>query len=150
MTDSKFTEREIKKEMDYTPKEKYSGMWIPQNREVRFNREIRGYRLTDDECQKLLEGSIIDFHLTSREGKPYEALGKLDDMEYDGYEYVGVRLIFVPLHWGGHALTFEERCDLVNGKSVRADDCVSKKTGRTYSVTLTMNQEDGKIEPTFG
>ena len=133
--------------MDYTPKEKYSGHW--NGRDVRFNREIRGYRLTEDECTKLLDGGIIELHLTSRAGKPYEALGKLDDMEYNGHKYVGVRIMFVPMHWGGHTLTFEERCALANGQTVRAEDCVSKKTGKTYAATLAFNTAEGRIEPTF-
>lgn len=136
--------------MEYTPKEKYEGIW--NGRDVRFNREVRGYRLTDEECESLLNGDMIDLHLTSRAGKPYDACGRLADMEFNGRAYVGVEVLFIPMQWGGHIFTMDEKKRLADGGEVIAQDCVSKKNGRKYQATLNFVEEDGrkKIVPSFG
>ena len=130
-------------------KEKYSGIW--NGREVRFNREVRGYRLTDDECERLLDGNLITLHLTSRAGKPYSCSGILSDMEYNGHKYVGVEVLFIPDHWGGHTFTDAEKKALAYGKEVLASDCISKRTGKKYSVRLSFGEENGqmRIIPNF-
>lgn len=133
----------------YPQKEKYSGVW--NGNEIRFNRSVRGYRLTDAECEALLRGELIDLHLTSRAGKPYNCCGRLADMEYNGHAYVGVEILFIPSQWGGHTFTLQEKKMLADGGEVIVQDCVSKRTGRRYQAVLHFVEDGGqkKIVPDF-
>lgn len=67
----------------------YYGKW--NDRDIRFKREFRGYRLTDQECEYLLAGTEIPIeHLKARSGKEYGVNVRLADMEYNGHPYVGL------------------------------------------------------------
>ena len=71
-------------------KEKYTGTWNGQ--EVSFNRVWSGHRFTDEECEKLCDGEFIEVRgLTSAKGTTYGVKGHLENLEYNGYKYVGFK-----------------------------------------------------------
>lgn len=154
----------------YEEKEKAKGVW--EGRDVRFNRVWRGHRFTDEEVEKLLDGEeIVVSGLTSKAGNTYSVKGKLADLEYNGYEYVGFdqtgfvhdgedrpqkekasglwhdpngepREVSFNREWGGHRFTDEEVQMLLQGKEITLSDCVSKSTGKSYSVRGNLAEQE--------
>lgn len=72
--------------------ERYSGVW--NGREITIKREWRGHVLTDDECERLCDGEIIEIRdlVSSKTGKPYGVTARLALLtsKTTGKEYVGV------------------------------------------------------------
>lgn len=68
-------------------KEKAMGNW--NNTEISFNREWGGHRFADEEVTKLLAGDTISFEKQSSDGSVKMITGKLAQLEYNGFAYVG-------------------------------------------------------------
>ena len=125
--------------------ERFHGTW--NGREVAVKRIQRGYRLNDDEVSTLLAGGTVTCSFTSKAGKPYTMEGKLADMDYNGHQYVGVDWQFegsrdVPNSWCTHKFTDEEKELLRAGERVALTDCVSKRTGKTFSCEVSYGETD--------
>lgn len=136
----------------FEEKEKFEGMW--NGKQVRVTRVQRGYRLTDKECETLLDGGSVTCTFKSAAGKPYKMAGRLADLEYKGRKYVGIDFKFpegVPDKWCGHTFTDEEKEQLEAGLSIFIEGFVSKK-GNTFDANVSYTEgEDGKkrIVPEF-
>ena len=125
------------------------GNW--NGKDVKFKKVIRGYELTDDEIQKLLDGETLKFTFTAKSGKPYRMEGKLADLEFKGekgkvIKYVGVDLQFtneVPDEFCKHKFTDDEKAMLEQGKAILVDDYVSKKGNNFSAMTRWGEKEDG-------
>lgn len=136
-------------------KEKASGTW--NGRQVSFKRIWGGYRFTDEEVQKLLNGGTIGFQIKSKSGDLCNVTGHLADLEYNGQKYVGFdRLTFentnpekqrneddyytgtfkkkeIRFHrvFGGYRFTDEECQKLLAGEEIELHNLQGKKG--TYS-----------------
>ena len=69
----------------FVRKEKYSGKW--NGGDVSFTRVWGGHRFTDEECEKLLNGEIIE--ITSSKGRKFK--GSLAKQTFRGNEFVGFK-----------------------------------------------------------
>lgn len=153
--------QDLRKEMatmsNFPEKEYFDGTW--NGRQVKVNRVFRGHRLTDDECQRLLNGETIEIHgLKGKTGNAYGVEAKLDDMEYNGRKYVGVNQLGfaqkkgVPDEWCGHKFTADEKAMLEAGKSIEITDAISKKSGKPFKCKLSYGKrDDGRmgLTPSF-
>lgn len=139
---------------NYTPKEKHVGVYLPTAEEVRFNKVWGGHTFTDEEANKLLAGEEISFDSVTKAGKPYIAKGKLEQQELNGVKFWGFKLSMnsIPASWAGHTFTQEEIDILNNGGKIYVQDCVSSKSQKTFSCTLSWGEEGGrkKLIPDFG
>lgn len=132
---------------DFKEKEYCEGSWNGQA--IRFNRNYCGHRFTDEECEKLLAGESIEVHgLKSKSGSTYGVIGKLDNQVFNGRPFVGfARTGFaqsndVPSVWCNHTFTDDEKAKLKAGDKISIKDAVSKKTGKTFSCSLTYGKRD--------
>jgi hypothetical protein len=106
----------------------------------------------------LLAGGVVKGNFVSKAGKPYSMEGKLADQEYNGHKYVGVDWQFagsrdVPDEWCNHRFTDEEKDALRAGERVSLTDCVSKRTGNSFSCEVSYGETDRGnkgIVPHFG
>lgn len=137
--------------------ERYAGTW--KGKPVSFKREFRGRRLTDAECDVLLNGGEIEISgLKAKSGSTYGVIVRLNNLEYNGHKYVGIEQIGfanndkgVPDKWCEHKFTDDEKTLLEAGKAVELTGCVSKK-GNTFDCTVTWEEDDNgrmKITPHF-
>lgn len=138
----------------FEQKEKYTGIW--NGKEVSFNRTFRGKRLSDDECARLCAGEEIEITgLKSQSGSEYGVIGALANLTYNGHKYVGVEQKGfvqnkgIPAVWCGHVFTEDEKILMQQGNAVELSDCVSKKTGKTFSCRMSWTADDG-LKPEFG
>lgn len=72
--------------------DRYEGTW--NGRTVRFKKDWGGHHFTIEECEKLINGEVIEFSAVSKGGKSYIARGALAEQEYNGNKYVGFKLNF--------------------------------------------------------
>lgn len=63
-------------------REKATGIYVPENIEVTFNREFGGYRFSDEEVDALLRGDEIEFDFTSK-GVKYHTTGTLQQQVFE-------------------------------------------------------------------
>lgn len=154
-----------------TTKEKFEGPWAARGGQViRFSRTWSGVRFTDEQCEALLAGQVIEFEaISQRTKKPFEARGSLAEQEFESggkkVKYVGFKADFSaktdsagnqqpPAAWCGHVFTDAEKKTLVDGGKVFADDFKSQKSKRDFACTVRFAEEDGKpgkrIIPEFG
>ena len=140
-------------------KEYFEGNW--NGNDIRFNRNTRGVRLTDSECETLINGGTITKKFTSKAGKEYEMEGKLANQEFTNKEgktvkFVGVDYSFpnkIPNEWGGHTFTEDEKILLEQGKTIHVEGLVSKTSGKTYGCDLSYEEDETgrmRITPHFG
>lgn len=132
-------------------KEKVSGNW--DGREVSFKRIWGGYRFTDEEVQKLLNGETVAFQMKNKDGDICDVTGRLADLVYNGQKYVGFdKLTFVNTNpekqrkeedyytgifkkkeirfhrvFGGYRFTDEECQRLLAGEEIEVHDLQGKK-----------------------
>lgn len=135
-------------------KEKYAGVWGKTGQKVAITRSWGGHRFTDDECERLLAGEVVDIvGKSSKDGQPYDAYGELQVQEFKGKKYLGFQHlgygkassikrdasgeIMPPTEWNGHTFTDAEIQKLMAGEGVEADDLVSRTKGSIYSGTLS-------------
>lgn len=139
----------------FPQKEKYEGIW--NGREVSFSREYCSHRFTDEECEKLCAGETIEVSdfVSSKTGKKFAAVGKLEDQEYNGHNFVGFKPDFsaktdsIPGQLCGHTFTAPELKALENGESVHIDGAVSK-AGKKFNCDVTWGKkDDGTMGFTF-
>lgn len=143
-------------------KEKFEGAWTTGGKHVSFSREVRGHRFTDQECEDLLAGKTISIECKKNDGSgTYDCHGKLADLEYKGYSYVGFDMVgfgrlstsgkpLPPATWCKHTFTADEKADLEAGKKIYCDDFVWK-SGKKGGATVHWGEENGdwKIIPEF-
>ena len=65
------------------------GIWRGKN--VRFKATFSNHIFTVEECEKLLADEVIEFPAISKDGRPYTAKGKLENLVYNGHKYVGFK-----------------------------------------------------------
>lgn len=129
-----------------------NGTWNGQ--EKRFKRTFRGHTFTDDEAARLFAGEHLVMTFTSAAGNPYDQeIWLSDDCEFDGRKYFGVKSDFpkaskdkpkCPKSFGGHTFTQDEIDNLEAGCKIYMEGLVSKKTGNTYSATLTLQWQEAQ------
>ena len=113
-----------------------TGNW--NGKDVKFKRVQRGYRLSDSEVEKLLNGETIPLTFNKKGGGTYDMDCKLANLEYDGHKYVGLDCQFPerpPKKWCGHTFDDEEYANLSNGLWVIREDWTSKK-GNTFTARV--------------
>lgn len=141
--------KELGKNMSsFGDKEYFEGTW--NGKAVKFNRNFRGHRLTDDECRRLCAGEEIEITgLKAKSGNTYGVRAVLNNMEYNGHKYVGVEQKGfldgdrgIPDQWCGHKFTDDEKSLLEEGRAVEISDAVSKKTGKTFSCKVTYGENE--------
>jgi hypothetical protein len=75
--------------------ERYNGVWALTGTSISFKREWSGVVFTDEQCEALLKGDVIEFKAISKNtGKPYTAKGSLAEQEYNGRKYIGFKADF--------------------------------------------------------
>ena len=128
-------------------KEQYKGVF--KGKHISFNREYAGYRMTDDECKRLLLGETIILTLQGN-GKQYQRAGYLGEGEYAGFKYYGFiwdkSIKLCPLEFAKHKFTESERARLNAGESVLIEDLWSEKKQKYFKRRLVFNKDLGKIE----
>lgn len=128
-------------------KEQFEGTF--NGKKIRFNRIYGGYRFTDEECQKLLEGETIVIVLEGKNGK-YRRAGYLAEGYYNGFKYYGFAwdksIVLCPLEFAKHIFTEAELNALDAGKTIHVDNLYSKKKDRYFSTDLRFNKQEGKFE----
>jgi DNA topoisomerase-3 len=72
--------------------DRVEGVW--NGRTVKFKKEWGGHKFTKEECDKLLNGDVIEFSAVSKAGKSYIARGALAEQEYNGNKFIGFKLNF--------------------------------------------------------
>ena len=139
---------------EFVQKEKFSGVWNGES--VQFNRQWRGHRFTDEECEALCRGETVEIKdlVSQKTGNSYNGLAQLKNLEYNGHPYVGADLIGfgkkgIPNEFAGHTFTEDEKILLEAGKFVKADDFVSKKTGKSYTCKVRYDAEKDIIVREF-
>lgn len=134
-------------------KEYATGSW--NGKDIRFNRNFRGHRFTDEEVKALLGGKEIPVEgLVSKDGKTYGVVGSLAEQSFENEQgetikFVGFKqtgfIEDVPTVWCGHTFTDEERTALKNGKTLNLTGLKSKK-GNTFDAVVRYGaDENGKM-----
>lgn len=135
-------------ETDLQKKEYAEGNW--NGEDVRFNRSFGGYRFSDDEVERLLNGESFEITGKSKSGNDMKMIVKLAHLTYNGYGYVGIKAQRAGYHtisWHGqnvtikgsymdHIFTDEEVEQLANGETIKIE---THKDGKTYNL-------EGKLE----
>lgn len=130
--------------------DRHSGVW--NGKKVSFKREWSGHKFTDEECQKLCNGEVIEIEaISSKTQKPFKCKGKLEEQEYQGNKFVGFKADFsvasdsgklsCPDEWCGHKFTDDEKSVLESGLSIECNDFVSKK-GKTFSAKIHFGKNE--------
>lgn len=145
-------------------KEKHTGLWVPEGREVRFSREWSGVRFDDEQCEQLLAGGIIEFEAVSQAGNPYRVKGQLAQQVFQAHDgrtvkFVGFMPDFSrpgdpnepPGSWCGHEFTEAELEALRSGRGVYAEDFISVRTQKLFSCDVYFRDVEGtkRIVPEF-
>lgn len=148
-------------------KEKYEGYFAKAGDTVKFSREWAGYRFTDDECEKLLDGSEIEIEASKKDGGTFKCKGTLElqsfttskgeKIDFYGFkmkpfekdpnriygEWNGRKISFKKTwgtndNWGGHTFSAEEAQSLLDGGLIEIE-AVSKK-GSEYMAKLKLEE----------
>lgn len=70
-------------------KQKYTGKWAGNGKEVTFTREFGGHVFTDEECEQLLAGDTIQIHGLKGKNGSYGVEGSLKNRVYKKHKFVG-------------------------------------------------------------
>lgn len=128
-------------------------IYEPTGEEIVFSREWGGHTFTDDEVSRLAAGEVIEFEAVSKKtGNAFTARGALEKQKYKGRTFWGFAMEVEdspPESWCGHVFDEEEMRDLMDGKTISAEDFVSAKTGNTFEAELKWNAKKGKLVPSF-
>lgn len=137
---------------EYETKEKATGIWSETGEEVEFNRFWAGHRFSDDEVSKLLAGETVELRdLKNKNGKKYGVTGKLENLEYNGHEYVGFNRIGfidlgeVPDEWCKHKFNKAEKTALLAGNSIEIKGAVSKAGNKFDCRVRFTKRDDGRM-----
>lgn len=135
--------------------ERFEGVW--NGKQVSVKRIWSGYRFTDEEVEKLLNGEEITIEaISSKTGKPFKYKGKLSNQVYKGKSFVGFdgdfvkegngavggdaerfegtwkrKKVNVKRIWSGHRFTDDEVVKLLAGEEITIE-AVSAKTGKKF------------------
>ena len=132
--------------------ERYEGTWNGQS--VKFKREWSGHKFTDDECERLCNGEVIEIEaVSSKTGNTFKCKGKLEEQTYNGRDFVGFKADFsggsgggnsnkVPDEWCQHKFTDAEKDILQAGGSISCDDFVSAKKGSKFKAKVHFGKND--------
>ena len=120
-----------------------------KGKDIKFNRVFRGHTFTDDECERLANDEIIEIrNLKSKTGSTYGVRGKLENLEFNGYKYVGFNQLGfisdntgIPNVWCHHVFSDDEKRVLKNGESVFLPNCISK-AGKNFSCYVSYGTKD--------
>lgn len=127
-------------------KEKYEGTW--NGKAVKFVRTWSGHRFTDDECEALCNGDVIEIEAISKAGKQYTVKGALKKKEFNGHPYVGFEPDFnaggVPKSFCGHNFSEDELTMLEAGKEIYVKGFLSKKGNVFDSYVSYGDMGDGR------
>ena len=138
--------------------ERVKGVWAKTGEEISFKRVYCQHRFTDAEVADLLAGKTIEAYdfVSSKTGNTFGCEGHLEEQEYQGKKYIGFKSLGfknepgkIPDAWAGHKFTKDEKAMLESGSKVKIDGLVSKKTGKTYSATMSWNKSENKIDMSF-
>lgn len=130
-------------------KEYATGKW--KGEDIRFNRNFRGHRFTDEEVASLLAGKEIPVTgLVSKNGGTYGVVGSLEqqsftnengeEVSFIGFKQTGF-IETVPTIFCGHTFTDEERSALEDGKTIKLTGLVSKK-GNTFNAAVRFGEDE--------
>lgn len=145
-------------------KERYEGLFNGQ--EISFSKEYAGRVMTDEECEKLLNGEEIELDNCVSANGTYGVTGVLKEQEYKGKKFVGFfRTGFVKAddgierfdvtfngeskqikrEYAGHTFTDSQVKSLQNGETILLENMRSK-AGKTYSMSVKIgeNTYEGK------
>ena len=134
-------------------KEYAYGRW--RGRDIKFNRNFRGHRFTDDECAALCRDEMLTITgLVSSSGKIYGVIGKLEVQTFtngkgEEIEFIGFKphsfVEDLPDAWCGHQFTGDERIALKNSERLTINDFVSKD-GKHFTATIHYGKnKDGRM-----
>jgi len=134
-------------------KEYYHGIYKGIE-EIRFNRLFRGYKFTDEECERLLAGDelIVRNLVSQSSGKTYHVRARLALLEYEGHPYWGIESEFynddpiIPESWCGHTFTDQERALLEKGEYIECLDFYSKKSEKTFKGVVYYDKNEHRIK----
>jgi DNA topoisomerase-3 len=120
-----------------------------------FRTELFGHTFDEDEIAELVAGNQVEFDAISKAGKPYRAVVALEEYTFEDKEgnerkAFGPRLDFdamnarrgVPATWCEHLFTDSEKKTLEAGGKIHLEDCVSKRTGNTFSCDVIFAEEN--------
>lgn len=137
------------KDGGFVQKEKAQGVFKPTGDMISFNREWGGYKFSDEEVEKLLNGEELEIEATSQKtGKPYKVRGKLAQGTYKGKKFWGFKAEFktaddydihsapFPKEWSGYTFTKEDEKKLRAGEKIKIK-AVSAKTKKPFEVEVT-------------
>ncbi len=147
-------------------KEKTTGIYIPLDKEVTFNREWNGYRFSDQEIRQLLTGNTITIsgkHPAS--GTPFTTSGKLGEGSYKGNKFWGfqreekssneytAKNAPFPMSWSGYTFKQVDEQVLRSGGKLTIQAIGSNKKPYSVDVTFELDTYKGKtswrIKPHF-
>ena len=149
----------------------YEGTFAPTGEVKQFKRSWGGYRLTDAECDELLEGkeitveaelsygpakvkfSLGDQSFTDKDGKTVEYFGLNGEIDDSATHVHGT---FAPENkevkfkrtWGGHDFTEAEIADLLAGKEIQF--AAKSKKGKDYTAKGKLAKQEYKGKTFYG
>lgn len=130
----------------YEKKEKMTGLFHKDDGTavtVTFSRVWAGIRFTDEMCERLLAGGMIEFPYVSAKGNPCMGRGKLEQQTF--VDNNGVSHVFwgfkndnnlLPTSLKGHVFTEPEIAVLESGAWLEIKDFVSSKNNRVYRARI--------------
>lgn len=144
-----------------TPKVTAEGDWNGQH--IVFNRVYMGHEYTDDEVSTLLDGGEIQFPAKSKDGRDVKIKGHLEEQEYKGHKFVGLKAAFVREgyvtrefngqqvtingHYMDHQFTEDELNTLFAGGEVAI---TTHKDGKEYNLTGKLEEQEYQGRKFFG
>lgn len=137
---------------NFQTKEKYSGVFAPTGKEVKFNRTWSNYRFSDEECEALLSGNEIHIRPMKKDGKgSYDCYGQLAQQSFTNAE--GKQIVFygfkpdfetkrVPSTFCQYTFAEDEIKALNAGETIYCMGLIGK-SGKQFNAYLRFNTKDG-------
>lgn len=96
-------------------KEMYHGIW--DGHKVEFERVFRGYRFSDEECEALCRGEMLEVHGLERDGVKYSVAGCLRESSFAGFstDFVSVKFKV------DHTISYNPEYQFANRRIMRSD-----------------------------
>lgn len=149
----KFVGFKMKENAGTTTDERWVGTW--NGKKIAFKRDWSGHHFTDDECEALCRGEVINITATSsKTGKDFNVSGKLEIQDFKGRKYVGFKADFgantsskkgIPESFCQHKFTDDEMVLLEMGKEVFIKGFVSK-AGKAFDAYISYGKnKDGRM-----
>lgn len=127
------------------PKNVATGKW--NGEEIAFNRQYSSHTFNDSEVEQLLAGQEVQIEITTDKGT-FKVKGKLANLEYKGYHYVGfdgkfVRDDIVSGVWQGKEVKFKHGFD---GYIFTPSEIQQLLNDETITINTEKGQVAGKLE----